>query len=71
MNWVYFLAVTALCYWVIFRDGAKILEGWAAAVVFELFAAILAARYLRAYAAIVWVVCLISFLRSVFAGEQA
>lgn len=71
MYWVYFLAVTALCYWVIFRDGAEILEGWAAAVVFAPFAAILGANYLRAYAAIVWIVCLISVLRSVFVGEQA
>lgn len=60
MHWVYFLALSAFVYWVIFRNGAEVLAGWLAATVIDLFAGVLTVNHLKAYTGIIWLVGLIA-----------
>lgn len=64
MHWLYLLLFSVFCFWVIFRDGAERLEGWFAAVVFDLWAAVLSANLLRLYAGIIWGVWLLICIRA-------
>ena len=64
MEWVIFLVLSAFCFWVIFGDGAKVLEGWLAAIVMDFFAGALTANYLKAYTAILWLVWFIALANS-------
>ena len=69
MHWVIFLVLSGFCFWVIFRSGAEVLEGWLAAIVMDFFAGALAANYLKAYAAILWLVSFIALASSVTAHD--
>lgn len=55
--------VSIFCFWVIFRNGAEVLEGWLAALAMDLFAGMLTVKYLKAYAGIIWLVWLASLVR--------
>lgn len=66
MYWIYFLVVTGFSYWVIFMDGAEVLDGWLAAIVLEPIAAAFTPVYLRFYVGIIWVLVLGSLVRNVF-----
>jgi hypothetical protein len=54
-----FLAYSAFCWWVVFWDGAEILEGWKAAVLFDWTAITLTASELRFGMVISWIVALV------------
>lgn len=69
MHWVAFLVLSVFCFWVVFRDGAEVLEGWLAATVMDFFAGALTANYLKAYAAILWLVSFIALASSVAAHD--
>ena len=56
---VSFLAYSAFCWWVVFWDGAELLEGWKAGVLFDWFSAALTADELRFGMAVSWVVVLV------------
>ncbi len=58
MYWLSLLIFTIFCYWVIFRDGAELIEGWLAALVVDPFAGVLSAACLRAYVGVIWVIWL-------------
>ncbi len=49
-----FLIFTAVCWWVVFRDGAEVIEGWRSVIFFDLWAWLLNAEQLRLYAVISW-----------------
>ena len=70
MHWVAFLVLSVFCFWVVFRDGAEVLEGWLAATVMDFFAGALTANYLKAYAAILWLVSFIALASDVVAHES-
>ena len=69
MHWVIILVLSAFCFWVIFRGGADVLEGWLAAIVMDFFAGALTANYLKAYAAILWLVSFIALASSAAAHD--
>ena len=69
MHWVAFLVLSVFCLWVVFRDGAEVLEGWLAAIVMDIFAGALTANCLKAYAAILWLVSFIALASSVAAHD--
>ena len=50
-----FLAHTLFAYWVVFRDGAEVMEGWKAFVFIDWFAGLLSAEQLKLYVAISWI----------------
>ena len=54
-----FLVYSAFCWWVVFRDGAEILEGWKAAALFDWAAIALTASELRFGVGISWAVAVI------------
>ena len=57
-----FIAYSIFCWWMIFRDGAEVIEGWKSAIFVDLFAATLTARELRFYVGIGWVFGLLALL---------
>jgi hypothetical protein len=57
-----FLVYSAFCWWVVFWDGAEILEGWKAGLLFNWFEATLTAHELRVGTAISWVMALVVLL---------
>jgi len=63
-----FLAYTALCWWIVFWDGAEVLEGWRAGLLFDWTAAVLTAAELRFGAVISWLLALIFGLITYFSG---
>jgi hypothetical protein len=54
-----FLAYSAFCWWVVFWDGAEILEGWKAAVLFDWAAFALTESELRFSVGISWFVAVV------------
>jgi hypothetical protein len=63
-----FLAYTAFCWWVVFWDGAEVLEGWKAGLLLDWFSAALTASELRVSVAISWLMALIIGLIALFSG---
>lgn len=49
-----FLIHSVVCWWVVFRDGAEVIEGWRSVIFFDLWAWLLDAEQLRLYAVISW-----------------
>ena len=66
---VSFLLYSAFCFWVVFMDGADILEGWKSYFAFGWFAAMLNAQELRFYVGISWFASLVMLLISLFGGS--
>ena len=64
-----FIAYTAFCYWVIFRDGADVLEGWKSFFLFGWFAATLTTSELKFYIGISWVASLALLAYGLFFGQ--
>jgi hypothetical protein len=62
-----FLAYSAFCYRVIYRDGADVLEGWKPFFVFDWLAATLTAAELRFYIGLSWLFSLVATLIELFA----
>ena len=58
MAFVGFANYSALCFWVIFMDGADTLEGWKSFFAFDWFAASLTAQELKFYVGISWLASL-------------
>ena len=52
---LFFLAHTLFAYWVVFRDGVEVMEGWKAFVFIDWFAGLLGAEQLKLYVAISWI----------------
>jgi len=65
---ILFLAYSAFCWWIVFWDGAEVLEGWKAALVFDWAAAALTASELRFGTVVSWLVALILGLITYFSG---
>lgn len=65
-----FLAYTAFCYWVIFRDGADVLEGWKSFFLFGWFAATLTTSELKFYFGISWLASLALLAFRLLAGPS-
>jgi hypothetical protein len=63
-----FLAYSVFCFWVIFMDGADVLEGWKSFFIFSWFAASLTAQELKFYVGISWIVSLVILLFNQFGG---
>jgi len=61
-----FALYSAFCYWVIFKDGAEVIEGWKSAILVDFFAAFLDAKQLRVYVAITWLISLVSLAMYLF-----
>ena len=59
-----FLAYTAFCAWVVFGNGADVLEGWKAALLVDLWAGLLSAGQLRVYVALSWFAGLVGLVMS-------
>ena len=70
MYLITFLVYTVFCYWVIFRDGADVLEGWKSFFLFDWFAATLTASELKFYVGISWIASLALLLFQLFFGES-
>jgi hypothetical protein len=66
-----FLLYTGFCYWVIFRDGADVLEGWKSFFLFGWFAATLTTSELKFYFGISWVASLALVLYQLFSGQAS
>ena len=54
MELLVFALYTAFCGWVVFLDGADVLEGWKSFFLFGWFAATLTAEQLRFYVGLSW-----------------
>jgi hypothetical protein len=54
-----FLGYSVLCFWIIFRDGADVLEGWSSFFLFGWFAASLTPDQLKFYVGISWIASLV------------
>ena len=63
-----FIAYSAFCWWVVFWDGAEVLEGWKAALVFDWAAFALTADELRIGTAISWLTAIVIGLIAYFSG---
>lgn len=63
-----FAAYSAFCFWVIFLDGATVLEGWKSFFLFDWFAASLTAQELKFYVGISWICSLVLLLIALFGG---
>jgi len=61
-----FLLYSAFCYWVAFKDGADVIEGWKSFFAFGWLAPVLNAQQLRFYAGVSWVASLVVLLFNVF-----
>ncbi len=59
---VMFLVYTAFCFWVVFMDGAEVLEGWKSFFLLGWFAASLTAQELKFYVGISWLAALVMLL---------
>lgn len=59
LTFVPFSVYTVFCWWVIFRDGAEVLEGWGAFAFMGLFAATLTPSELKFYVGISWLASLV------------
>lgn len=59
---VLFLVHTLFCFWVVFRDGAEVIEGWRSFFLIDWFAATLTADQLRFYVGISWIAGLIGLV---------
>jgi hypothetical protein len=65
---VMFLAYSVFCFWVIFLEGAEVLEGWGAFALMGWFAATLTPRELKFYVGISWIAGLVVALIALFSG---
>jgi hypothetical protein len=68
MAFLAFALYSALCFWVVFMDGADILEGGKSFFLFGGFAASLTAREIRFYAGISWLASLAILLFASLGG---
>lgn len=68
MTFLSFAAYSAFCYWVIFLEGATVLEGWKSFFLFDWFAASLTAQELKFYVGISWIGSLVLLLVATFGG---
>jgi hypothetical protein len=50
-----FLGHTLFAYWVVFRDGAEVMEGWKAFFFIDWFAGLMSPQQLRLYVGASWV----------------
>ena len=66
---LFFLAHTAFAYWVVFRDGAEVMEGWKAFFFIDWFAGLMEANQLRIYVAISWLVSAGWLVWALFSGH--
>lgn len=57
-----FLVYSVFCFWVVFRDGAEVIEGWRSLFLFGWFASTLTTRELRFYVGISWLASLVGLL---------
>ncbi len=69
MLFITFILYTAFCYWVIFRDGADVLEGWKTFFLFGWFAATLTTSELKFYIGISWVASFALLVYRLFFGQ--
>lgn len=63
-----FVLYSVFCFWVVFMDGAEMLEGWKSLILMDWFAASLTARELKFYVAISWLGSLAVLLFNCFGG---
>ena len=63
-----FLAYSIFCWWVVFWDGAEILEGWKAGVLFNWTSAALTASELRFGTVISWLMAVVFGSIAYFSG---
>ena len=63
-----FLVYSAFCWWIVFWDGAEVLEGWKAGLLFDWTSAMLTASELRFGAIVSWIMALVLALISYFSG---
>lgn len=63
---VLFVLYSAFCFWVIFMDGAHVLEGCKSLFIFDWFAASLTAAELKFYVGISWLAGLAMLFFSLF-----
>ena len=68
MSVILFLVYSVFCFWVVFLEGAEVLEGWGAFAVFGLFAASLTPTELKFYVGISWIAGLVMLLVTLFSG---
>ena len=66
-----FIAYSLFCYWVIFRDGAEVIEGWGAFALMGWFAASLTPSELKFYVGISWLLGLVGTLFYFFSARAA
>jgi hypothetical protein len=64
MTTVVFVAWSVFCWWVIFRDGATVVEGWASFFLLGWRAASLTADELKVYVGISWLASMVVFVVS-------
>ncbi len=65
-----FLVYSAFCYWVVFMDGADVLEGWKSFFLLGWFAAALTPDELRFYVGLSWLVGLVVTLMQYFSAAS-
>ena len=70
MFYVSFLLYSAFCYWVVFLDGADVLEGWKSFFLFGWFAATLTTAELKFYIGISWLASFGFTLYRLFFGHS-
>ena len=68
MAFLSFAAYSVFCFWVIFLEGATVLEGWKSFFLFDWFAASLTAQELKFYVGISWIASLVFLLIATFGG---
>lgn len=68
MAFLVFGLYTAFCFWVVFMDGADILEGWRSFFLLDWFASSLSAQELRFYVGISWLASLAALLFATLGG---
>jgi hypothetical protein len=62
-----FLVYSIFCYWVVFMDGADVLEGWKSFFLLGWFAASLTTSELRFYVGLSWMLSLVVTMIGLFA----
>ena len=68
MTFLAFAIYSAFCFWVVFMDGADVLEGWKSFFLFDWFAASLTAQELKFFEGISWLASLAILRFTTFGG---
>jgi hypothetical protein len=65
---IFFIAYSSFCFWVVFLNGADVIEGWKSFFIFDFFASLLSSQELKFYVGLSWLASLLILTFNLIAG---